>query len=234
VGTLADMSSEVAPVQRKLPWGKIAVVVVMLAAGGLFLLHQMQINPRELMDRGMETIRDAGPWVFFTAATLLPALGVPTLPFLLTAGPAFATKLGMGAVIALSLAALVANMALTYLLARRALRPLLENLMKRLGYKLPEVDSENTTDLVMLLRLTPGIPFFVQNYLLGLAEMPFVKYMLISCLISCPQNVAFVLFGDALVQGKGKMALIAGGLIAAAIVATRFARKHYAKKKTTV
>lgn len=223
------MSSEAAPTQRKLPWVKLAVVVVLLGAAAVLVLRGA--NPREWLDRGMAMIRDAGPVAFFTGAALLPALGVPVLAFALTAGSAFGEKMGMPAVVVCSLLALIVNMVLTYWLARWALRPVLEKLVIRLGYKLPETDPDSVTDLVLLLRLTPGVPFFVQNYLLGLAEMPFVKYIVISCVIGCPQNVAFVLFGDALLNGKGKMALLAGSLVAAALVATRLARKRYAKKK---
>ncbi len=230
------MSSEVAPVKKKLPWLPLAVVAAVVAVGALWVAREVGMaeilrRSHALVDGGMALIRGAGPWAFFTASALLPAAGVPMLTFALTAGPVFGEKLGMGVVVLLSEVALIVNMAVTYALARRALRPLLEKLMTRLGYKLPEVDADNVNDLVMLLRLTPGIPFFVQNYMLGLAEMPFARYMFISIVIACPQNAAFVLFGDALVNGKGKMVMLAGGLLAAAAVATRIARKHYLKKK---
>src|SRR5258705_2504519 len=46
----------------------------------------------------------------------------------------------------------------------------------RSGYKLPEVAAGDATDLIVLVRVTPGVPFPVQNYLLGLAQVPVVKY----------------------------------------------------------
>ena len=223
------MSSEKAAARRQVPWLKIGVVAVVLIVIAVVVWRSS--NPRELFDRGMATVREAGPVAFFTAAALLPAAGVPVLAFALTAGSAFGPQLGMPAVVAYSILALIVNMALTHWLARRALRPLLKRLMTRFGYKLKPVGEENVTDLVMLLRLTPGIPFCAQNYLLGLAEAPFVKYMVVSSILACPQNAAFVLFGDALLNGKGQMALLAGTGLAAAAVATRLARKHYAKKK---
>ena len=93
-----------------------------------------------------------------TAMALLPALGFPVLAFGLTAGPAFSARLGMGTVVALALTAVTVNFLLTYALARRALRPLLQKLMNRFGYKLPEVEAGDAGDLVLILRLTPGIP----------------------------------------------------------------------------
>jgi uncharacterized membrane protein YdjX (TVP38/TMEM64 family) len=79
--------------------------------------------------------------------------------------------------------------------------------------------------------VTPGTPFFIQNYLLGLAGVPFGKYVIVSCIVTWIYTAAFVLFGDALLQGKGKMAFIAGGLFVAAVVLTQWLRKRYAKKK---
>ena len=222
--------------KRKVSWLQLATALAVLLVIAAVLLRDA--NPRELMqrgrqivDRGMGTIRAAGPWAFFTANAILPAAGVPMLTFALPAGPAFGEKLGMGTVIALSELALIANMALAYGLARRGLRPVLEKLLIRFGYKLPEVDPDNVTDLMLLLRLTPGVPFCVQNYMLGLAEMPFGRYMAISIIIACPQNAAFVYFCEALSNGKGMKVLFAGLLIAALAVATRVVRKYYAKQR---
>jgi uncharacterized membrane protein YdjX (TVP38/TMEM64 family) len=110
-------------------------------------------------------------------------------------------------------------------------RPLLEKLLKRLGYAVPQMQDSDLTDLTILIRVTPGPPFFVQNYLLGLAGVPFGRYMLISCVVTWVYTAAFVLFGDALLHGKGKMAMLAGSLLIIAIVITHWARKHYGKKK---
>ncbi len=180
----------------------------------------------------MALIRGAGPVAFFTAMTILPALGVPTLAFSLTAGPVFGERLGMGTVVLLSTLALSFNMVFAYFLARRALRPLLEKLIKRLGYKLPEVEAGDITDLIVILRCTPGIPFCVQNFLLGMAEVPFGKFFIVSFILILPQNAAFVLFGDALLQGKGRMVLMVGsGSWSSLVAVTHLVRRHYAQRK---
>jgi uncharacterized membrane protein YdjX (TVP38/TMEM64 family) len=203
--------------------GVVVLVGVALVARGLDL--------KGLLASGLELIRDAGPVAFFTAMVLLPAVGAPLLAFLLTAGPVFGPTLGIGVVIALVLVAIGLNMALSYFLARRALRPLLEKLFVRLGYRLPRVEAGDVFDLVVILRLTPGIPFPVQNYLLGLAEVPFGKYLLTSAVCIAPGATAFVVFGDAMLHGKGRVALVALGLILALAAATQLVRKHYGRKR---
>jgi len=162
---------------------------------------------------------------------LLPGLGVPMLAFVLTAGSAFGDQLGMVVVVLLSVVATTVNLIITYWLARRALRPLFLWLAAKFGYKLPKVQPGDENSLIIIMRVTPGIPFFVQNYLLGLAEVPFGRYLWVSCALSLPQTVGFVVFGDALTQGKGKMVIAAVGLLVAASLGTQLLRKRYAGKR---
>jgi len=207
---------------------KLAAAGVVVLVGAVLLARGLDL--KALLAQGLGLIRSAGPVAFFTAMTLLPTVGVPVSAFSLTAGSVFSQQLGMGWVIAFSLLAITASMALAYFLAHRALRPLLEGLLTRLGYRLPQAGAEDATDLIILLRVT-GLPFTVQNYLLGLAEVPFGKYLLVSCLIQWPVNAAFILFGDALLHGKGRVAFIALSLILALTAATHLLRKHYGKKR---
>jgi uncharacterized membrane protein YdjX (TVP38/TMEM64 family) len=206
-----------------------------LAAGGIVLLLvagfvARGLDLKALLQHGLDLIQGAGPVAFFAAMAVLPALGAPLSAFSLTAGSVFGQQLGMGWVIALALLAITVNMALSYYLARHALRPLLVRLFTRLGYRLPQAGAEDETDLIILLRVTPGVPFPVQNYLLGLAGMSFGKYLFLSSLITWPINAAFILFGDALLHGKGKVAVVTLSLILALMAATQLVRKHYGKK----
>jgi uncharacterized membrane protein YdjX (TVP38/TMEM64 family) len=226
----SGMSLPEAPApKKKLPWVKLAIVAIALLVATVLVLRGVDL--RGLFNAVMATIRAQGPWIFFTAMAVLPIFGFPVLAFVLTAGPAFSGPLGMPLVVALSLLAVTVNFVVTYALARRALRPFLEKLMKRFGYKLPDVESGDAADLIIILRLTPGVPFFVQNYLAGLAEITFGKYLLLSCLIVWPYNAATVMFGDAILQGKGKVALLAGSLLIAVAAGTHLVRRHYGEKK---
>ncbi len=121
------------------------------------------------------------------------------------------------------------NLALSYWLARYALRPWLARLLGWLGYKLPEVAEADHHGLVILVRVTPGPPYVLQSYLLGLAGIPFATYFFISWVISSSYACAFVLFGDALMQGRGRTALLAVMLFIALTVAVQFLRRHYRK-----
>ena len=209
---------------------KLAVVAAGLLVAAVLVARGLDL--KALVAQGLELIRHAGPVVFFGSMALLPAVGAPLSPFALTAGSVFAPSLGMPLVIVLALTAVTFNIMFSYYLARRAFRPLLEKLVVRLGYRLPEVAAGDATDLIILVRVTPGLPFPVQNYLLGLAQVPVVKYAVISCAVQWSFNTAFILFGDALLHGKGKLALLGLCGLVALTVGTHLLRKHYGAKKT--
>lgn len=214
----------IAPVHPRL------LLKLLLAAFLLLMLGTLASRSgdlRLLLHQATDLLRTSGPLLFFLAMALLPAIGAPLSFFCITAGFAFAPQLGMGLVILFALCAIAANIALSYLLATRALRPLLQTLLARFGYQLPTVRPDNATDLIVLLRVTPGLPFPAQNYLLAMAGVPFIRYLLISCLIAFPLNAAIIVFGDALLQGRGRAALLGLMLILAVLAGTHLLRRHY-------
>ncbi len=205
-----------------------------LAAAALGVLAVLFVSGADLrgwINMGLDTLRAAGPTAFFFAMAVLPACGMPMSVFVLPAVPLFGPQFGTVTVVLLALLAMTVNFCLAYALARRGLRPVLAVLVKRLGYKLPEVASGDATDLIILLRVTPGIPFVVQNILAGLAELPFVRYFTVSAIIVWPLNTAFLLFGDALIQGKGKTALLSLSVVIALMMALHLIRKNYDRRR---
>jgi len=219
-----------APGARKIPWVKLALVAVVLVVIAAFLLRGL--NLRSYFNQSMALIRSASPLAFFVGLALLPAVGVPVLAFILSAGPVWGERLGMGHVVLYCLLAVTVNFVLTYILARWALRPLLSKLVVRLGYQLPRAEAGDATDLIVIMRVTQGIPYCVQNYLLGLAEVPFGKYFLLTALLSLPQNAGAVLFGDALMHGRGRTILMIGGLLVALVAVSHLVRRHYKSRKS--
>jgi uncharacterized membrane protein YdjX (TVP38/TMEM64 family) len=226
------------PARRKFPRALLVAGALALVALGVAALVWREeargavAAAKTLAGDAVAAAESAGPGVFFGAMALLPAAGVPMLAFMLPAGPAFGPSLGMPAVIGLTWAALAANMALTWWLARRALRPQLERLIARLGHRIPQVPPDDTTALIVLLRVTPGVPFFAQNYLLGLAGVPFGRYLLVSCLAAWPPATAWVYFGDKLKEGRAGLILLSFLLLAAVAAGANLVRHHYGKKQT--
>ena len=139
---------------------------------------------------------EAGPLTFFGAMALLPAVGFPLTPFFVVAGATFGTRVGLlGSAIALSL-----NLALCYWIARSGLRRTIASLFDRFDYKLPDFEQEQGGVLrfVVLVKITPGVPGFVKNYLLGLVGVPFWTFFIASLVFTGAYALVLVLLGESL------------------------------------
>jgi uncharacterized membrane protein YdjX (TVP38/TMEM64 family) len=222
------MSIETPVAKKKIPVVKIALVLVVVA--GLALLFLRGVNIKELIERGMTLIRDAGPVAFFGAMLILPALGLPLMAFTILAGEAFGSLLSVPGVIGVSLFVIALNLMLNYWLARFAFRPLLTGWVKRAGYSIPQVTPENALSVALVVRLVPGPPYALQGYLLGLAGVPFRTYMIVSWLCVSPWAIGAIILGKGILNGNFKVAAIGIGVIAIAVLAVQFWRQKYAKR----
>ena len=208
---------------------KLAIVGVVL--GGVVLLVLQGVDVKALFNRGLEFIRSLGPVTFFAAMAVLPSFGCPLTAFTLSALPVFGGEMGAPMVVALALASITVNLAFSYWLARSALRPWVEKLLNWMGYKLPQVAAEDRLGLLVLVRVTPGPPYALQNFVLGMAAVSFGLYMAVSLVIISVYSAAFILFGDAIVNGRGKMAFLAVSLFVAFTVGVKFLRRHYQRRQ---
>jgi uncharacterized membrane protein YdjX (TVP38/TMEM64 family) len=226
------MSVETTLLKKKLPIVRLAIAGVLAAVIGLLVLREIGMQRLiEWFDLFVMAIREMGPWVFFAAMIVLPAMGAPLMAFNLVAGEAFAAQMTMPGVIVTVAAAIAANLALTYWLARYALRPLLTRLVARYGYSVPRVTKDNALTVTLLVRLTPGPPFFLQGYLLGLAEVPLRLFMIVSWLAVLPLALSAVVLGKAAREGNiGKIAAVLGVMVVA-VVAVQMVRRRFTKRE---
>ncbi len=209
----------------------LAVLVLAAAAMGLWWLKLHDFNVRLSIEAGIAVLRDAGPWAFFGTFAVLPAVGFPISVFYVTAGTAFTEKLGMGGVLTATGGALLVNLSLSYWLGRYLLRPWLEEMISRTKYRIPVVAPAEHAEITVLLRITPGPPYFLQSYLLGLANVSFGTYLWISWVISIAYATGFIVFGDAILHGRGKVAFLGLSVLVAVSLAVHLLRRHYGKKR---
>jgi uncharacterized membrane protein YdjX (TVP38/TMEM64 family) len=212
----------------------IKLMVVALAAGALYFVAQKWgLTP--VYERARDLVRSAGPVPFFTAMALLPAVGAPISLFTFPAAAAFAASMGTLAVVGCAILAVTVNAALSYWLAARALRPLAERLVKRAGHEMPEMPRGAEWEMIVLVRIIPGPPLFMQSYLLGLARAPFQPYMIVSVLVSGAYTALTIVAVDGVRRGD-PWTLAAAGVVLVAVALTvhrmrvRLQRRRPARK----
>jgi uncharacterized membrane protein YdjX (TVP38/TMEM64 family) len=228
VRTLLRMQKESPRPGRKLPVVPLAVGAVVVGAALVLLVRG--VDYKALEARGLAFMRSLGPWTYFSGMALLPALAFPLTLFTLMAGELFSPLMTMGGVIAASFVAVSINVALTYWLARYALRPFIAALAGRYGYTVPKVSDSNALSIALAVRLTPGPPFFFQSYLLGMSEVPFKMYMVVSVLCQLPWMIGAIVLGKGIFNGNFRLVLYGVGVLVVAALAVKWLQKRYASR----
>jgi uncharacterized membrane protein YdjX (TVP38/TMEM64 family) len=166
----------------------------------------------------------AHPVVLFFAIAILPGMGFPASPLLIAAGIAWG---GGTRACCLAISAIALNMTWTYFLATGIGKPLLLRLFGKRLQKWEAPQGKNLYLITGALRLTPGIPFFLQNYALGIMGIPFRPYILISLLLNAIYVIGFVVSGGAILSGSIAHALAGLGLILLVTLVLRYLRSRY-------
>jgi uncharacterized membrane protein YdjX (TVP38/TMEM64 family) len=165
----------------------------------------------------------AHPVLLFLAIAILPGIGFPASPLLIAAGIAWGGGLRA---CSLAISASAINMTWTYFLATGIGKPLLLRLFGKRLQKWEAPQGKNLYLITAALRLTPGIPFFLQNYALGFIGIPYIHYILISLSLNSLYAVAFVLSGSALLSGNMLLAAAGIGIILLLSLSLQTLRKH--------
>ena len=141
-------------------------------------------------------MRNARPLPYFAAMCVLTAFGAPLTPFFLIAGATFGVATGLvGTALALA-----GSLALSYRLARGALRPRLVSLLRRFGRELPDYSEkgEGSLRFVLTVKLAPGVPAVLKNAFLAVSGVPFRLFFGSSFLVTGAYGVALILVGESL------------------------------------
>lgn len=185
-----------------------------LGVDGPMLKAAWRDAERFLMDR---------PWWLFAGLVVLPGLPVPTSALLLLAGTVWRERPVLAC--AACLLALALNMTWTYWAAARPGRGLVEKFLAAGTVRIPVLPKGNHLRAILLMRLTPGIPLFVQNYLLGFLHVPFRLYLPVSMACSGLISCGVVLSGAGVAGGNLTPVITGVALIVAGLVAVQMLRQ---------
>jgi len=181
----------------------------------------------DLLDEG-HAFLEANPWALIAVLATLPGLGFPISPVLVLFGVVLAPRYGMPATLALAIGAQSLCTIWTYALAAGPLRGLLTDYVLR-HRELPNMSEGNAMRLGLILRLTPGIPYALQNIVLGILGMRFRPYLLVSIPTTSIWTVGFVITGGAIFKGQLAWAITGVVILIVLVLVTRmWSRKNCA------
>jgi uncharacterized membrane protein YdjX (TVP38/TMEM64 family) len=166
------------------------------------------------------------PLLLYASIVILPSFGFPVGALLILAGVVWGAN-WHGCVYGISAVAL--NIAWSYLFAAGPGRKILERLLGERWQRWSSMETKDMVRLTCLLRLTPGIPLFAQNYLLGLLRVPYLTYLTCSIPLSSLYVVGFIVTGGAIFSGKLFPILTGVGILVIATVVTRMFRSKLAR-----
>lgn len=208
--------------------GALLVGAALFSAGVVFFAWQSHPDVDYwlgLAENGRAFL-EAHPWALVLLLATLPGIGFPISPVLFLFGIVLVPRFGLPATLALGIGAQAVCTTWAYALAAGPLRLWL----LRIFYKdrtLPDMSSGNALRLGLILRLTPGIPYALQNIALGLVGMRLRPYLIVSIPTTALWTVGFITTGGALFEGQTGMAISGIAIIVVLAVATRMISRKY-------
>jgi len=179
-----------------------------------------------LTDRFLEGwgwLEQAPPVVFFATMAIALLFPTPASVFYVTAGSLY----GIVPALLWIPPTLLLNNLIVHWASTSFLRPTVERLVERRGRALPSLETKADQRLfITLIRMTPGVPYFLQNLVLALAGVDRLPFLLISVSVQMIYATGFVVLGRSAFEGELGLAVFALALIAAAAVGARLVHKR--------
>lgn len=221
--------------RRWAPWAGFGLVLLALCLGWLLLPLQ------QWMDGLQHWFTGRGAWgvlifgLILVFATFLP---MPDWPLPIVAGYVYGVWAFPLVYVGIAVPSVIA-----FLVARNLARDRVKAILDR-GAKYRAVDravAKEGWSVVLLLRLSPIIPFNLQNYALGVTAIPFWEYLgatLVGIVPGIAIYVYFGIFGKGLASGGSVLDWVLFGLGVAAtivlgVIVTRKTKAKFAADRRT-
>ncbi|MFP4157092.1 MAG: hypothetical protein ACLFU4_05680 [Opitutales bacterium] len=200
----------------------LALIPAMFSACAVFLLWRSHPDPaywQSLAQAALDQLA-ARPWALLLALATLPGLGFPVSPLLILAGITIAPRYGMATACLLGILAQSVCTTWTFLLASGPLRAVITRYVRK-RRELPVLTEANKIRIGLILRITPGIPYALQNVALGILGMRIGPYLAVSIPITALWSTGFIVTGGALFEGRAGLAISGVLLLLVLIAATK-------------
>lgn len=193
-----------------------------IAALAVFLHYQYGITWKDVKDE----VQEAPAWIFTTSLLLLPPLGFPLSIFLFAVGARFGLWVGG----ALACAAIIGHHFIAFGISNTFTTLSSANdTQKGLWQSLEEKAGGNSSKLLFLWGLLPGLPYIVKLYLplaMGVKAAPYLWWNSSGHVLGA---LLFVGFGNAVFGGLSKSVIVVIGIGIAVSVAIKIYRDRLRK-----
>ena len=210
--------------QRKL---LLLLIPALSSALCLYLLWSTHPDPEywyALWKDGLNYLK-AHPSALILSMAILPGLGFPISPLLILFGAVLGPVYGLFYTCIIGILAQAFCSVWTYYLSIGPLRGLLQALVLR-DRPLPPLNQQNAWRLCAIIRITPGIPYALQNVALGVMGTPLKIYLAVSIPIQSLYSIGFMVGGGAIFKGNLGLAITAAVFFIAVLLAARMFQKR--------
>lgn len=188
--------------------------------------HSMEIALWHWLKDFHEWLKQTPPLVFFTLAGALPTVGVPIVGFYLLSAGLYAPHTALLWLVY----SVVLNLLLTYVIGRLG-RDWITRWLARSGRTIPQIPPKHRIWMTAAVRVMPGAPLIVQNFLLVMAGVPLVPFVLVSLPLEMLIAAGYVLIGRSLFTGNWQMGFIAVIVVVIAVLVIRRLRRRTNEKR---
>jgi len=202
---------------------RAAVVIGLLGLVALVLLLDFE-SAQSRVEAAWSLLKSAPAPIYFGFMAVVLLAPVPASLLYVTAGPLYGIGLSL-----LGIApALAINTLLVHMIAGGWLRPGLERLVAKRDLSIPRLETRSDQMLfITLVRITPGIPYFVQSWLIGLADVDRIPFIVITVAIQMLYATGFVVLGRSAFEGEIGLAIGAGVLLVFVSICARLVHNRF-------
>jgi len=194
-----------------------------LSVGALFFFVDLE-SARSGALNAWSQLKSAPAPIYFAIMTVALVAPIPASALYITAGSLY----GIGPSLMWIAPALAFNALLVHWIAGSWLRPRLERLIAKRGLRIPRLRTRNDEMLfITLVRITPGVPYFVQNWVLALSDVALAPFVAISVGIQMLFAAGFVILGPSAFEGEAGLAIAAIALLVFVSIGARVVHKRF-------
>ncbi|MFK7895983.1 MAG: TVP38/TMEM64 family protein [Myxococcota bacterium] len=202
--------------------GLLLALVAILISGLLYTFVGLE-EAQRLALHGWEQLQAAPPIAFFSVVLIASLLPIPVSVLYAAAGTLYGVTTTL---LWIAATAMLANL-IVYATCSSFLRPTLIRQIEKRGHTIPKLESRSDeTLLITLVRITPGFPYFLQNWLLGLAGVEIIRFLGITLVIHMLYASGFVILGRSAFEGELGMVAIAIALLVVISAIARIVHKR--------